>query len=529
MTIQGLGSRGDGDLSRGCFSATIYLRKICDGWEGMIGYSEAKFFEFEVEIKYQGVLWINHSSKTVLRTMFVDRLPQFEDWYYGDTHYHSIYTENVAEFGGPLVPSLEVAQAVGLDWFFLTDHSWDFTRDKKLHSLKPEEKWVKFLDWVSNVSTQQGPDSVLMVPAEEITISNKAIHSVLGLHMLSFEAGPQGLVQDHYFVGESTLSEALEKLESIKSPQAKPLVFAAHPASSGNTWGGDECAHIKKSPLFGGLQVFNERVTCERKVFGIDVHEYDLSSWKSTVEKPYRELEKAIEIWRDEFLLPAVREYTNNKKIITPCSILGGSDAHMDFNFAMRPNPIYAFFKFTDNAFGKVRTLAYIHGFKKTTEYRERKDLLLKALRQGRCVVTDGPVVIPTLVITHKDQSITRLICGIREDQGLPFYCVQEGDRFSLEYQLETPKESQGVKTELRLFYPQKVGDELREIPRGDTPPIIHQDGLRYQESIRLDDILHGMEGTLKAAYFRFECNTVNKAGEKIGYCCTNPIWITWE
>jgi hypothetical protein len=78
------------------------------------------------------------------------------------------------------------------------------------------------------------------------------------------------------------------------------LVFAAHPASSGNTWGGDECAHIKKSRLFGGLQVFNERVTCERKVFGIDFGidvEYDLSSWKSTVENPYRELEKAIEIW----------------------------------------------------------------------------------------------------------------------------------------------------------------------------------------------------------------------------------------
>jgi hypothetical protein len=327
-------------------------------------------------------------------------------------------------------------------------------------------------------------------------------------------------------VGESTLSETLGKLESIKSPQAKPLVFAAHPASSGNTWGGDECAHIKKSPLFGGLQVFNERVTCERKVFGIDVHEYDLSSWKSTVEKPYRELEKAIEIWRDKFLLPTVREYTNNKKVITPCSILGGSDAHMDFNYALRPNPIYAFVMFTDNAFGKVRTLAYIHGFKEATEYKERKDLLLKALRQGRCVVTDGPVVIPTLVITHKDKSITRLICGAKEDKDLPFYCVQERDSFSLEYEVDTPEEFKSNTTELRLFYPQNAD---AEIPRGDAICIIHAGGQRHQGSIPLDEILHGMQGTLKAAYFRIECNTVNQMGEIIGYCCTNPIWITWE
>ncbi|MEW6326872.1 MAG: hypothetical protein AB1487_04675 [Thermodesulfobacteriota bacterium] len=515
--------------------ASVYLAR-----DAYSGYAEVSFLELEVEIGYQN--WIAHSSKTVLRTMFVDSLPRFEDWYYGDTHYHSIYTENPAEFGGPLVPTLEAARAVGLNWLFLTDHSWDFTWDKNMRPLSPEEKWVKFLDWAPTVSSQQGPDSVLIVPAEEITVSTVKRNGCipesmpgfkgLALHMLSFEGGPDGLVQDHCFVGEFTLSETMDKLtEASTSFRIKPAVFAAHPASSGYSWGPGDFDQIGNSPLFYGLQIFNERVTCGKKAFGTDVHEYSLFSDDLTPEDPYGELEKGLEIWRDQFLLPMVRDYGKNKEPIIPCSILGGSDAHMDFNFALRPNPIYVFLMFTDNAFGKVRTLAHIPGFKKNPDYAGRKELLLKALMRGCCVVTDGPVVIPTLVITHKDSTVTRLVCGVTEDENSPFYSVQEGDSLALEYQLEVPEESRGVKTELRLFYPQKVGDKLREIPRGDAVCITRTDAPEagYQGSIPLDDILQGAQESLKAVYFRIECNTVNQEGEEIGYCCTNPIWITWE
>ncbi|HEC99257.1 MAG TPA: hypothetical protein ENN18_02590 [Proteobacteria bacterium] len=501
------------------------------------GYSSVDFLEFEVEIGYQGRWWIHHSSTTVLRTMFLNPLPQFEDWCYGDTHYHSIYTENPAEFGGPLIPTAEVARAVGLDWLFLTDHSWDFTWDKNMRPLKPEEKWLKFLDWAPTVSTQQGPDSVLIVPAEEITVRTVLAdppqpsgqpHSPtsepcgLALHMLSFEAGPEGLVQDHFFIGEFTLSETLAKLaEAAASSPAKPLVFAAHPGSTGYPWGSDDCAQVKQSPLFGGLQVFNERVTCERKVFGIDVHEYDIYSAKVEPKdkNPYKELDHALEkVWRDHFLLPTVQNFTMQSAL--SCTILGGSDAHMDFNFALRPNPIYVLLIFTDNAFGKVRTLAYIPGFKKTSSYAEQKELLVRALRRGCCVVTDGPVVIPTLVITHKDNTVTRLVCGVTQDENSPFYSLQEGDSFALEYQLEVPEESRGVKTEIRLFYPQKRDKELFEAK--DTIDIT-------QGRISLDSKVQSAREFLKAIYFRIECNTVAEDNKMIGYCCTNPIWITWE
>lgn len=201
----------------------------------------------------------------------------------------------------------------------------------------------------------------------------------------------------------------------------------------------------------------------------------------------------------------------------------------MDFNFALRPAPIYVSLMFTDNAFGKVRTLAYIPGFKKNLKYAEQKALLLNALMKGCCVVTDGPVVIPTLVIMHKDKSVTCLICGIKEDEDLQFYCVKEGDSFSLEYQVEAPEESQGVRTELRLFYPQKVKDNLHEVPPEDAICITHTEGNRHQGSISLDDTIRSAREFLKAIYFRIECSTVSEENKKIGYCCTNPIWIIWE
>jgi hypothetical protein len=507
------------------------------------GYSTVGILEFDVKISYEGRLWINYSTTTVLRTMFLEELPRLDDWYYGDTHYHSIYTDNPAEFGGPLLATSEMARVVGLEWLFLTDHSWDFTREKNLHTLQPEDKWTKFLEWVPKIVAQQTSDAPLIIPAEEITIRtimgdapdaggepqpNFSLPNGLALHMLSFESGPDGLVQDAYFVGEFSLSATLEKLRAATtSSQAKPLIFPAHPVSSGYPWDKDECTRVKKSPFFGGLQVFNERIALERDIFASDLSNYDLSPENCTPKDPHEELRRGLVLWRDEFLLPAVKEYSREKKVIIPCAIIGGSDAHMDFNFALRPNPIYVNLKFTDNAFGKVRTLAYIPGFKTAFTYAERKNLLVTALRLGRCVVTDGPVVIPTLVVTHQDGSENRLTCGLCEEKEKRFYTVQEGDRFSLEYALQIPGESLGQKAELRLFMPQNTGEaECCVHTTLDTTQI---GGKVIQGSIPLDDTVQNARSYLKALYFRIECTSIGENGRNIGYCCTNPIWILLE
>ena len=52
-------------------------------------------------------------------------LPQTPNWPFGDIHCHSSYTEDQAEFGAPLEPSLKLSTAMGLRYFAVNDHSYD--------------------------------------------------------------------------------------------------------------------------------------------------------------------------------------------------------------------------------------------------------------------------------------------------------------------------------------------------------------------------------------------------------------------
>jgi len=59
-----------------------------------------------------------------------DPLPTLGNWYAGDTHYHSNYTDNNVEFGGPVEATVASGKAIGLDWVTITDHSFDLDPTK---------------------------------------------------------------------------------------------------------------------------------------------------------------------------------------------------------------------------------------------------------------------------------------------------------------------------------------------------------------------------------------------------------------
>lgn len=505
------------------------------------GYSSVPYLEIKVQIDYETKFEIANSTKSVLRTMILDPLPQFANWHYGDTHYHSIYTDNEAEFGGPIDATLEVARAVGLEWFFLTDHSWDFTKGGVFHEITPEDKWLKFLEWVPK---QQKSDYPLMIPAEEITLTKDK--DFLGqlfsfvtagqgrsLHMLNLAATSDCLIQDHYQVGEFTLSETLKKLDQGKAAECPPLLFAAHP-ESGDIWSDSDYDELKKSPFFGGVQLFNERITTEDRFWCADVWNYNIPMKEDNLPiDPYQALRKALSKWRDNCLLPAVKTYSKTEPIRYG-SILGGSDAHMDFNFALRPVLPFTLLRFTDNAFGKVRTLAYMPEFHAEQDYEKKRKLLLTALKHGRCIVTDGPVVIPTKM-EHQDQSTTPLCLGTNDD-GQPYYFLK-GDEANLLVETETPRESRGTRGRLSIFYPKKVGDRLEETC---VQPIVFNQNTddqgtsdRREHAIPLHDIVRSArDDSIRALYIRVEFTTlrpINGVEKEIGYCCTNPLWFVWE
>jgi hypothetical protein len=52
-------------------------------------------------------------------------LPGISDWYCGDTHFHTNYTENIWEMGYSINSTRAANKAMGLDWIAITDHSFD--------------------------------------------------------------------------------------------------------------------------------------------------------------------------------------------------------------------------------------------------------------------------------------------------------------------------------------------------------------------------------------------------------------------
>jgi hypothetical protein len=106
LPLQGLKPAGRGD--------TVHLRITFNG--SAQPYEETQIIERHIEIFLpQHALPLSRAA-----------LPSGpRHWFYGDTHYHSAYTDDFKEYGAPLPATRQAAQALGLDWIVVTDHSCD--------------------------------------------------------------------------------------------------------------------------------------------------------------------------------------------------------------------------------------------------------------------------------------------------------------------------------------------------------------------------------------------------------------------
>src|SRR4030067_30790 len=82
-------------------------------------------------------------------------LPYLKNWSYGDTHYHTSYTDNFMEFGAPIISTKVAGKAIGLDWVTITDHSFDLDQNR----------WNNLVNDSSNYSTSD----FRILPSEEIS------------------------------------------------------------------------------------------------------------------------------------------------------------------------------------------------------------------------------------------------------------------------------------------------------------------------------------------------------------------------
>lgn len=294
-------------------------------------------------------------------------LPGTGRWCFGDLHYHSHLTADQVEFGAPPEAAAAAATAMGLDFFAVTDHSYDLDDlwDDYLQRDAALGKWRWLLEFTRGWN-EAGRQPVILA-GEELSAGNsrgRNVHFLL-LNEPEFFAG-WGDSAEHWLRcrPQWRIAEVLERLQDTS------LAFAGHAESrpprlqrlllGRDHWRAADYAH----PRLDGVQMWNSL--------------QDAS------------LERGLAVWR-RLLLSGRRPV-----------LIGGNDAHGDWGrWRQIAFPHLALKEKEEHLFGQVRT-----GIVRPAG-RLTPAALLQALKDGRCLVTSGPAA--WLELTTREGAIFTL------------------------------------------------------------------------------------------------------------------------
>lgn len=301
---------------------------------------------------------VNHNYRGLGRsplTVHIARepLPSFENWYYGESHCHSFHSDDQVEFGAPVRATAEMAEALGLTWLAITDHSYDLD-DMYGNTSCHDHKVLKWKILKEETETINTKGNCRLLLAEEISCGNarnKNIH-LLAYGLNNFIPG-SGDGAEQWFRTRPDLS-LREVLKMIKTDGA--IAYAAHP----------------EDRFTLGERLMLRRSHWEKADY--DLSDYSgLQFWNGVQNKAFREGHKR---WVEMLL--------QGRHIF----FIGGNDSHGDFNtFRQIRIPLLRMIDSPYKVFGKVRTCLYC-------EDELTDETILAALKNGNSIVSSGPFII---------------------------------------------------------------------------------------------------------------------------------------
>ena len=439
-------------------------------------------------------------------------------WFYGDTHYHSAYTNDIKEFGGVVPEAREAARSVGLDWLVITDHSCDL--DEVDAGFGGKTRWERLKEDLT--SSQVSDDSFRCILGEEITLVGAGERYVHMLALGSMDDMVEGaFLREQSEVFEARLfKEAVQKvvdsatgypadvpqrlfgqLHSFRDVLAllneDTLLFAAHPYHVAQVppakWAEEDLANLRLT----GHEFWNGRT---RGSASLTTDPFSRSGWTNGMKRQKRDRARIAELRRwaerqwDPHLQAGVDEWSVDGDLPSRRPVfIGGSDAHGDFNYHVGCAWDYRRFQVDDNALGRVRTV--IHLPDHAGEAVPAIDDILAALRKGACVVTDGPL----------------LECSLAHNGGV----AQMGEALLV---------SGGGDVEIKI-----IAHTTAEFgPVGEVEVVTYFMGQR-KKSAKKTTVAVGQTETLNMdglqGYCRVQAQSTGPDGER--FCCfSNPIWV---
>ena len=385
------------------------------------------------------------------------KLPSFDGWCPGDSHYHSDMTQDQLEFGAPVSVAASMGRAMGLKWIVTADHSYDLDRSiGEYYEHDPKlTRWRRVRQEASVVNCEN--DDFVVISAEEVSCGNSRSHNI---HLLAFDTpefipgSGDGVKRGLDKRPTLTLRQCLNRINQMGG-----FAYAAHP-ESGNGFMGILLLNRDRwrdqdyaQGGYSGLQFWN----------GVQGKEFD-DAYKKWIQ----------------LLLEGRKLY-----------ILGGNDAHGDFNRCRKVRyPNTRLSESPEHVFGKTRTYAYCGTDLSVTGIQQ-------ALRNGRTIVTDGPVAI--MQVQNGDGETAMVGDDIT------------GREFTLTISVRSSEEFGSI--DRIILY---RGDFLEKIERVEQTFIPEKNEATHVFAHKMD---HKSKG-----YVRVEA--MSSARGKSYLCITNPIWL---
>ncbi len=307
--------------------------------------------EYELRGKRHLVFTDNYpgtSHKPLEFYLSEEALPRFPGWLYGDLHTHTFFTHDQVEFGASMESTAVLSQAVGLQFFAATDHSYDLDdrEDDFLQNDATLPKWNRLLQEAKHRNRTHSDFTI--IPGEEVTVRNQKgrnVHLLVLNHSAYFHGSGDSGERWFHTYSEHSIPQILSRLE----PNA--LAAAAHPAEQPpflqkrligrGSWSAQDVA----SQGLTGLQLLN----------GTDG--IDLSLW--------------------------IKALLSGKRLL----LLAGNDAHGAF----------ARSRFMHIPFVTItESQTHLHGVWRTGVYAEQPatvETLINALHSGAVFCTNGPAL----------------------------------------------------------------------------------------------------------------------------------------
>ncbi len=281
-----------------------------------------------------------------------DPLPRLNNWYFGDFHYHSSYTEDQVEFGAPLQPTAQLAQAMGLNFFAVTDHSYDLDDREDSFILNDPEipKWYKMREEVKRLNTKM--NNFVILPGEEVSAGNcqnRNVHLLIINSKQFFPGKGDGAEQWLKTNPDLSINEILGQLEK------NALAIAGHPEL--------------KVPFLQKLLI--RRGKWQRQDY-------------------FNPRLEGFQIWNgdyEEIIGNGTSKWVQLLLAGKKLNLIAGNDAHGNFNrFRQIGFPFFTFREMTSQIFGNARTGVLLNN-------KISGKNLIRAVKNKHVLITNGPIV----------------------------------------------------------------------------------------------------------------------------------------